>query len=135
MRLGPGRPYGPAGLDGIVARIQFGWVHFGIVSTTRFAPSALSSAYNLGPRRDQFEYSLRGFTLWTISTTCLSTFGNTHRVFYYKGTMNGKKTTQYLNRSSIFSLTSKFQLLHPLIQKRYVTERLPGMSLWSKNVT
>ena len=37
------RPW-PAGLDGIVARIQFGWVHFGIVSTTRFARSALSSA-------------------------------------------------------------------------------------------
>ena len=23
----------------------------------------------------------------------------------------------------------------PLVQKRYVTDRLPGMSLWSKNVT
>ena len=42
--LGPGRPYGLAGLDGIVARIQFGWVHFGFVSATRFVPLALSSA-------------------------------------------------------------------------------------------
>ena len=25
-------PWPAAGLDGIVARIQFGWVHFGIVS-------------------------------------------------------------------------------------------------------